>query len=255
MNTYNLGQPRVVGLWLLRQLLVSSLDIPNEDPGKAVMFTINPTSVKVIPELRVSFQPTQGGTTIIPWHSKELYSGYSRINLQLSGVGNVFVNRTNEGMLYTENQTIIDKIVDIVNAGTVPIFGDKTAFERLQKDRDKINIALLEAENSRKSNVYTRKRGLLLLFSAVNRSYVEESVDGEIQKVVWGLEWRTPVFSGTLEDTSPIYLQGYITAPMIIEENADNPFQPSWSLTFSIFDGEVSRFMEKVATFVAGMWK
>ncbi len=59
----------------------------------------------------------------------------------------------------------------------------------------------------------------------------------EGRKEIWQLLISTPMFK-------KLVLLGYMTSPMVISESADNPWYPSWSMTFTIWGGQIKIFKD-----------
>lgn len=94
---------------------------------------------------------------------------------------------------------------------------------------------------------------LTYLYNMSLDSYLKEK-DNVLVQEVWQLIFSTPVFSNRtgggaafLSVGDMIALLGYMTQPMTITESADTPWYPSWSMTFSIFGGDIKKFRESIA--------
>ena len=69
-----------------------------------------------------------------------------------------------------------------------------------------------------------------------------------LKQEVWQLTFSTPVFANRKTDRQGdmIVLLGYMTQPMVVNETADNPWYPSWSLVFSVWGGDLQNFREVI---------
>lgn len=214
-----------------------------EGESRQVIFALNPTSVRWELVSRVSVRDTIGGNVVVAWNGENnVWSGYPRLNIILSGVGNVY----RYGSEAKEKEKQLDVVTKLLSYMKVPL---GTGLSK--KDRVKIEEALVNVVDEKK-RVYG-KRGfyinLLALYRLVNMYWVRGE-DGSVAR--WRLSFVTPVFDkigGVPGDKiNRVYvLKGYPTAPMRLEENADRPWLPSWSFTFSVFGSEVKVFMEEIA--------
>jgi hypothetical protein len=221
------------GLWVLKPYTVKD----NVTQLAGVTFILNPTKVTITPKQRATVTETLGGTAYVPWQETGLYAGYSRFDLGLSGLGRVYLrsnpNSAKEGP----------------NSGTMVgrLFADyeiKRNEAKGMPKETKSSVDRLE-ENKR------YKSGLLELYRATMSPLVK---NGFITR--WQLEWLTPVFSGVVDETdlkNKIVVTGLITTPMVINEDAGNPWLSSWSFTFSVFDGEVLTLMNKIDSFISNL--
>ena len=197
-----MAKDRDKGLWTLSYYYVDKNNQVSQSNTGSYTFQLNPDSISYTPVQRVSIQDTFGGTAVIPWSNPDsnLYGGYSRMNLTISGVSNVFA------------------------------YKGQTSTQGVMFD-----------------NTYLKK-GALKIYQIAMQPLVIYDSSGNALTINWKLDWATPMFSriDPSEPLKKLTLIGFITDAMKPAEKASNPFMPTWSFTFTIFDGEIDTFMQNI---------
>lgn len=206
-------------------------------------FFISPQNIKVTPKQRVTIQDTFGETMIVPWYNDKMTDTISRIDISLSGIGRVY-SKYSLPEKKKEPDGWLSRLADKAKEVAANI---QSGAQETQADRDK----KAKAQQNKQLDLYLQNiqahKSFLELVNILNKpfSFID---NGKRYYRKWQLEMITPVFSKVEEGKTitTIPLIGYITTPMTITEDAEKPFLPSWSFTFSIIDNNVVNFNGKI---------
>jgi len=223
------------GVWILE---VTGIET------EKVTFGIFPQSVDYEVRMRVSQVATQGGWVYVPWYSETGWAGIDKIILRLSGVGNIFKYRQVNSaaqVSQTAMQSVLSKVgltpgVSFLGAGFT------------SSDRKKIDDAVSNYRSQLKDSYkdVRSKSWLLDLFRCINQKWIQQR-GNELLYTSWKLTWCTPLISAELGgDLDVVTTRVIVEAPMVLNEKAEAPWNPRWSVSFAIVGGEIETFMNKL---------
>lgn len=108
-------------------------------------------------------------------------------------------------------------------------------------------------------NIYHKKikppsgvmgRNAVLQLMALSMSPIMKPDPGNnnlMRRQIWELTCMTPlVYLGTGIPMKSISLIGDIITPMTVRENADDPWKPSWDLTFTLYGGQIRNLFRQL---------
>ncbi len=138
-------------------------------------------------------------------------------------------------------------------------FGGKVVMPWIDPE-SQTNIGSIDIVMEGASNTYVKgktetggeagRREMLGLYKLTLDSFMKLR-NGVYTQDVWELVWVTPFFRQGIGNVAEdrIVLLGYILSPMTISEVADNPWLSSWTLTFTIWGGQIDSFLTQL-----GIW-
>jgi len=230
----------------------------NIQNGNSVTFTktfdINPTSIDVEPQLRMTMEKTMGGVVPVPWIAPSgRRSGYDMININLSGVWKTYVPKQELGI--TEKPTtIMQGILNDLNVPNVKM--DRYWISVKEKEKTTEILNQLGAENRDIYRYKSIREGLLGLFVYINSAFVEKATEsGIMASSSWELSFATTVFDNYYVEeggSRGVRIGVVPISPMVIREKAEAPFLPTWSVRFAIINDDVEKFFDNVMGLLSG---
>lgn len=215
------------------------------DASYRAEFIINPTAVSIEPVHRVDYVQTFGGTVVAPWWNRQRYAdyvhGYDRVNIVMSGVWNVYHYKGEEQGFGGREKGIVEGILEKLGVGV-----RKDRYWLGIKDKGKV-ASRLEEIKAEKKELGKMRDGLLDLFLTINNSFVVADDTG-YRKAKWYLDLSTVVFGkkGQLKHGIS-QIEVIPVAPMTISERAENPFLPTWSVRFGVFNEAIKRLRDALS--------